>query len=278
MPQIFGCPHCQQSFQVPDDSAGQSFECPSCSHAVEVPAQPQQPVVFGCPDCKQGFGVTREMEGEQLACPHCSAMVMVSFSDVVKDSPADETPDFEEVSVAADEGATVAEDEEPPVAAGQNEPESESESPDGDSTEAKAGFFSRFKRKQAPVEALQEQSNQESDDSSEEETQPPDEPEEEVFEPKPVDHLLPPKFGIPDPVRFPTRKDGTVLLPDGKGGYSSADPNTVTITHKGEVIHLKRMTPQQRQRRKIIHNTIAIVIAVGLIWLTLDALGIDLLK
>ncbi len=278
MPQIFACPHCQSSFQVPDDSAGQSFGCPSCNQAVEVPAQHAEPVVFGCPDCLQGFGVTPDMEGETLACPHCHAMVMVSLAGVDQEKPEEESFVFDEPPGSTEgQAESTEEPSSEPIAAR----DSGLVTIDQDAAPAKkAGFFSRFKRKQSLSAEESEQPTLQQGEPSDESASPTEQanPPVDEFQPKPVDHLLPPKFEVPDPVRFPSRKDGTVLLPDGKGGYSSADPSTVTITHNGQVYHLKKMTPQQRQRRRIIHNSIAIVIALALLWLTLDAIGFDLLN
>ena len=291
MTQIFGCPFCKQSFQVPAGSGGQSFQCPSCQKAVEVPAEKEKPIVFGCPECRQGFGVTRDMEGEELGCPHCNALVTVSFAAI------DAQADVDEVG-AKEAPETLEPSTEPIFEAEDTETEPEIEADEAlseadDEPKSKKGFFSFFGRRKTASEenadslvaekqegmdqvdeTPPEADSEESDDEPEAET----EPEPEAFQPKPIDHLLPPKFEVPDPVRFPSRKDGKVLLPDGQGGYQSADPGIVTITHKGQVYHLQKMTPQQRSRRRIIHNSIAILVAVLLIWLTLDALGIDLLE
>lgn len=101
------------------------------------------------------------------------------------------------------------------------------------------------------------------------------EPEQTGFEPLPVDHLLPPTFDVPDPVRFPTRRGSNeVILPDGDGGFQSVEANVVTMVHDGEVYRLKRLTPEQRHRRKLVHGGITIVVAIILIYLTMKTIGL----
>ncbi len=229
MPQVFGCPNCQNPFQVPDDAAGKAFQCPTCQSTVEVPgfadaaetpngSSPleQAPSIFYCPLCSGQFGVEESMLGQKVACPHCAELVEIE-------------PDFEEVP--------------------------ELETVDESST----------------IETVQRKEAEQEEPVAEEPLPPP----EPVFEPQSVDHLLPPRCGVPDPQRFPTRLGSdTVILPDGDGGYQSVEANIVTITHNGQEYELKRLTPEQRRRRKAIHNTITIGIAFGLIYFTLRLLGV----
>ena len=101
------------------------------------------------------------------------------------------------------------------------------------------------------------------------------EAEQTGFEAMPVDHLLPPTFDVPDPVRFPTRRGSNeVILPDGDGGFQSVEANVVTMVHEGEVYRLKRLTPEQRYRRKLVHSGITIVVAIILIYLTMKTIGL----
>jgi len=263
MPQVFGCPNCQNPFQVPDDAAGQAFQCPSCEMTVEVPAieepqpSPTEPEIFGCPHCSGKFGIEASMYGQQLACPHCNELVLIGEEPAEAELPptvdpplpdidSSEEPKFEAVEESPDfVAATVAEDKKK-VGSDDSNTENTVEA-EADETESQI------------VEEVEE----------------PELPPEPVFEKQSVDHLLPPRFDVPDPVRFPSRLGSAeVILPDGQGGYQSVDANIVTITHNGEIYQLKRMTPEQRRRRKTIHNTIAIAVAVGLIYLTLRTLGL----
>jgi DNA-directed RNA polymerase subunit M/transcription elongation factor TFIIS len=254
MPQVFGCPNCQNPFQVPDDAAGKAFQCPTCEATVEVPAsvdvspEPSGAAqderefdaeVFSCPHCSGQFGVDESMYGQKLTCPHCDELVAIG------EVPQEEVvPPIIQTASEASESATV------------------EEAPD--------------------FELTSEESPANEEDSATDQTQPAEvEPEEElplqepVFEPQSVDHLLPPQFDIPDPKRFPTRLGSDeVILPDGDGGYRSVDANIVTITHNGQLYQLKRMTPDQRRRRKAIHNTVMIGVAILLIYLTLRTLGV----
>ena len=263
MPQVFGCPNCQNPFQVPDDAAGQTFQCPSCESTIEVPApeteraqpEPQSqphadPEVFQCPHCAGQFGIAPKMYGENLSCPHCENVVAIGPApketivgpEIVANTNRPEVPDF--VNIETQPNFHVKE-------SGQQDDEAaESES------------------QSVPSDPLPDVG----DNAEVEEVEPLPQP---VFEPQPVDHLLPPRFAVPDPVRFPARLGSSeVILPDGEGGYRAVDANIVTVTHNGEVYQLKRLTPEERRRRRFIHNTIAIGIAVLLIYLTLQTLGV----
>ena len=238
MAQVFGCPNCQNPFQVPDDAAGDRFQCPTCDTTVEVPAAdvpaeaPEEADIFSCPLCGGEFGVDDSMHGQRVACPHCEQLVSIG---VVEESVAAPRIDTDEDVKLPDEVPSIEDDK------------------------RKLGAAS-------PATAVADQAK------SEKPIAPPPEP---VFEPLPVDHLLPPRCDVPDPVRFPTRPGSDeVILPDGDGGYQSVEANVVTITHKGQVYHLKRLAPEERRRRKIIHNTIMIAVAIGLIYLTLRVLGV----
>ena len=91
--QVFGCPSCQQKFQVLPDQAGQLVQCPACAQTVEIPlaafatatssnlaptlsAEPA-PQIFCCQHCQGQFGVTAEMVGTQVGCPHCRRPVLI---------------------------------------------------------------------------------------------------------------------------------------------------------------------------------------------------------
>lgn len=267
MPQVFGCPSCESPFQVPDDAAGQTFQCPTCQTTIEVPATEvsaapvpetpsSQPEIFQCPHCSGQFGIDASMYGENLSCPHCENVVAIG--EVPEERVA--APPI----VTGSGGSELAEDTgaaEPGETEATSSPEEAAIHHDGSGNTAQVEAF-------AP--SVIENQSEESETVAEAEPEP-----EPVFEPQPVDHLLPPRFAIPDPVRFPARRGSSeVILPDGAGGYQAVDANIVTITHNGEVYHLKRLAPEQLRRRKLIHNCIAIGVAVLLIFLTLRTLGV----
>ena len=109
---VFGCPNCQQPFQVADTQAGQVVQCPSCAQSVEIPADAfgapapaapaapvaQTPQAYGCPSCGGQFGVTPEMNGQQVACPHCQAPTTIAFGgdlpQPTSPQPPEETEEF----------------------------------------------------------------------------------------------------------------------------------------------------------------------------------------
>ena len=97
--QVFGCPGCQQPFQVLAEQAGQIVQCPSCAQSVEIPATAFSPenvssetqstaapeIISTCNHCQRQFGVTAEMFGTQVACPHCRQATEIQ-------DPTDEVP------------------------------------------------------------------------------------------------------------------------------------------------------------------------------------------
>jgi DNA-directed RNA polymerase subunit M/transcription elongation factor TFIIS len=240
LPLVFGCPNCENPFQVPEDAAGQTFACPSCEATIEIPStlnsvtasehsQSRNDVeVFECPFCSGQFGVDSDAPSETLKCPHCNEQVAVEEPteqpEPVSELKLKELPEVKEIS----------------------------------------GLATLGKKKQRGEIAT--------DSSLERDGKSTDANE---FRPKPVDHLLPPRFDVPDPVRFPTRiGSDEVILPDGDGGYRAVEANIVTMVHDGQVYRLKKMTPEQRQRRKLIHSVVTILIAIVLIYLTLRTIGL----
>ena len=84
--QVFGCPACQQPFQVAQTQAGQVVQCPACAQQVEIPANsfaappppPAEQQSYQCPECNGQFGITSGMVGHHVGCPHCQASVLVN--------------------------------------------------------------------------------------------------------------------------------------------------------------------------------------------------------
>lgn len=275
MAQVFGCPECQQNFQVPDDAAGLTFQCPACEANVQIPAEEDAASdrrdenvpaeIFACPHCEGQFGITDDMFGTELECPHCEEIVAIgSTSDSFVGAP--------EIKIDAPPTDAADGDIEPAVQqvaeldvskkrASKWRGEVNSSEPPNIDASKKLAASSNVKPEFESVAKV---------------TKPESIPVPQKFEPLKIDHLLPPKFAVADPVRFPSSlKSGMVLLPDGSGGYQAADALTVTITHEGQVYRLKKMTPEQRRRRKAIHSLVAIAVAIVLIYLTLQTLGLN---
>jgi len=106
--QIFGCPTCNQRFQVSAEQAGQIVACPSCGQTVEipvaafpslvapvaapVPAAPLPPSatdqVVACGQCTGQFRVTPDLFGQPITCPHCQQIVVVAAPFTSPSAPA----------------------------------------------------------------------------------------------------------------------------------------------------------------------------------------------
>ncbi len=86
----------------------------------------------------------------------------------------------------------------------------------------------------------------------------------QASEPQPIDHLLPPRFDVFDHtlIRISRPSDFKVLLPDGSGGVKQIDKRIVTLEHNGQQVSLTALTPQERSRRRMITNSIAILLGI----------------
>jgi DNA-directed RNA polymerase subunit RPC12/RpoP len=92
--QVFGCPSCQQPFQVAETQVGQLVQCPSCAQTVEIQANafaeieqhPAEQRVYACPNCTGQFGVTPDMFGQHVGCPHCKTNILVQAPDAPQQS------------------------------------------------------------------------------------------------------------------------------------------------------------------------------------------------
>ena len=92
----------------------------------------------------------------------------------------------------------------------------------------------------------------------------PDEAEMERVRLESVLSKLPRKFLADDPDfvdhRVSRNQHEKVLLPDGGGGVQSVDGNIVRIKHKGQMIELVALSPEQRQKRQRLVNLVSIVL------------------
>lgn len=313
MPQIFGCPYCQSPFGVPDSAAGQTFECPNCNKPVEVPGlNAAEPEVYRCPHCEGEFAIDSSMYGQQLACPHCENHVAIG--EQPESSPPPPRVEEETFDIVIEGGPGPVAPPAPEQQPGKRLPSKKKTREKKTREKEPAGQPPRGKQpagKTGPTEVVPKRASKpkaENGRAGQGAASRPKLPSVETHSaltgsataaPKVVQdskansrltkssslsslagaqsvaHLLPPTFDVLDPVRFP-RKIGAneVLLPDGHGGYQTAEANVVTITYHGKVYHLQRMTPEERRKRRLIHNVIAISIAVLLIFLTLQAIGL----
>jgi DNA-directed RNA polymerase subunit RPC12/RpoP len=99
----------------------------------------------------------------------------------------------------------------------------------------------------------------------------PSEPPEPTFNHKPLDSLLPPTFDLGEQSSGvgPRGNQSQVILPTSDGGLQQIDTNTVTIKHGGKSVTLIASTPRERARRRFLENTIAMVLAIGIIALAM---------
>lgn len=86
-----------------------------------------------------------------------------------------------------------------------------------------------------------------------------------------IERLLPPRFLANDPDfvdrRVTGQTSGRVLLPDAAGGVQAVDDSTVRIEHQGRKIELVRLSPEEKRKRQLIINVVAIL--AGLAFLVL---------
>ncbi len=90
---------------------------------------------------------------------------------------------------------------------------------------------------------------------------------ESPWQPDPIDHLLPPRFDVLDPTRFSQggQEQFKVVLPDGKGGIAQLDSRVLRVEHEGEKVALRMLTAEEKKRRRLIQNIVAILIGIAVI-------------
>ncbi len=90
---------------------------------------------------------------------------------------------------------------------------------------------------------------------------------ESPWQPDPIDHLLPPRFDVLDPTRFSQggQEQFKVVLPDGKGGIAQLDSRVLRVEHEGEKVALRMLTTEEKKRRRLIQNIVAILIGIAVI-------------
>lgn len=324
--QVFGCPSCQQQFQVLPDHAGQFVQCPACAQVVEVPRTAFNPIatarstpppltspipqIFRCRHCQGQFGVTAEMLGTHVGCPHCRQAVLIQAEPVVPTSAnvpitseippvgsrsSAPKPSLENVPVIDSKTTSVKPPKrKPDKSSGFQPPEiyrhskvrssdlapptkTSDLSPPTKSNIVEATVDTSLTNKLPPT-AHQSPVNQSSAEVSEIKTQATlaadsttELQRQETVEGPPqadsIDHLLPPRFDVEDPARLRIRDQlgFKISLPDGKGGTQQIDQRILRVDHGGEKIALIALSPQQKLRRRIISNFIAIIVGIAIL-------------
>lgn len=232
----FHCPLCDGLFQVDDALSGIEVNCPHCQGLVMVPdfAGPPQPtsetLQLSCPVCTGPFQVTAEMSGQQVTCPHCQQVVAVPELDGF---PTGYSPPPEPML--------------PPTAAA--------------AVDVNAFYPPGY---QAPA------TRTEPEHPREESLLPPSAGGGTVRTASPSD-LLPPGAADttaavserkPLPAAIPERsaKD-PVLIPTDKGYVGVHEP-VKTIRRHGEEVELRKLTPEEKARRRVVRNTILFLFCV----------------
>jgi len=78
-----------------------------------------------------------------------------------------------------------------------------------------------------------------------------------------IAHLLPPKFNVLDPAKMGNEKF-KIVLPDGQGGMAQMDNRVLRVKHAGKQVSLVTMTPEQRAKKRLIQNIVAILLGVAI--------------
>ncbi len=195
-------------------------------------------IVLKCPMCSSAFQVTAEMIGQAVACPTCGRPVLIpdSQDEIVALKSTDDSiqsPTPSEFEIVANQGAPVSFVIPAETDKAGEDFKSESTEPEADPSEIEAA---------ARQAALEE-----------------------------ATRLLPPKFQFDDPESLNFRRAENaafkIRLPDSDGGTQTIDARIVRVEHKGQMIELIALTPEQRRRRRRISNAISILLAIVMLWI-----------
>lgn len=268
----FHCPLCDGLFQVDDALSGIEVNCPHCQGLVTVPdfagpaapPLPSEAMKLSCPVCTGPFQVTAELAGQQVHCPHCQQVVTVP--DVGGSFP----PGY-----SAPPLPTYSPGYPPPAAAPIAPPTVSAGAVDPNDL-----YPPGYQPATAKKEPLLPR-----------ETPAPPRPERlrpEPLKPAVSDPLLPPSTGgaaprpkdgsdllppgaagasqavaerKPLPASIPTRSKDVVMIPTEKGYIGVHEP-VKTVLHHGEEVELRKLTPEEKARRRVVRNTILFLFCV----------------
>jgi phage FluMu protein Com len=251
----FHCPLCDGLFQVDDALSGIEVNCPHCQGLVTVPdfagptappLPPSEAMQLSCPVCAGLFQVTAELSGQEVHCPHCEQVVTVpdlggafspGYSEPPPSYPLSYPPEPMEPPQKTSAGAIDESHMYPP------------------------GF--------GPAKAKQEQERPR-EPSAPRRSEPASDPllppvtGGAAMRPRDASDLLPPGAASatgatierkPLPTSIPARSKDVVLIPTEKGYVGVQEP-VKTITHRGEEVELRKLTHEEKARRRVVRNTI----------------------
>ena len=290
---VFRCPGCQQPFKVLAEQAGQTVRCPGCEDPVKIPAaeapQPQAAAskeslpksdaqakaeevqAYGCPKCEKPFGVYPSMFGSAMACPHCQQTILVQpNTKQTAQSPPVVSPSAAKAKLdpKTKPPVTPKQKSEPPKSVQPGVSPADVQS--GDSATAEPPPISAAAGTVAQTVVAPTEQTKDTEQSAEAAETPV-----VVFEPQPVDHLLPPKFSAVDPAFFYRRhQDGSqVLLPSEDGNLKIVDNRIVKIEHNGRTYELISSPEYDRIQKSIVNNLLAVIICGLLIAIVMTLLN-----
>ena len=296
--QIVTCQQCKKKFQVPPDFTGQQLQCPSCDSIIQVSESTTKKSpkttnasVVSCPSCSGKFQIAQKPGKQTVVCPHCETPIVVEPGQKPIAQPGNSTKvKRREAKKTAGKDATPKGNQvkktdpskkdlfAPPKPKKKQKKEpsykplvtSKKETQDKDTPSESSNQSNQSKPEVKKDDTVVEASvvtPQKVDDGNSTTSASISSPvPASKFTPKPIDHLLPPKFKVHDPEQVASSLTGNeILLPDAEGGAKLVEKNVVHIDHKGEKVSLVVSTPEQRERRRLFQN--AIVIGIGMLLL-----------
>lgn len=270
------CPLCDGLFQVDDSLAGIEVNCPHCQGLVAVPDLSEPPpsstaLELSCPVCTGPFQVLSEFAGQQVHCPHCQQVVAV--------------PQWSELSAGG-----FAPPPTPPLSQSPPLPLNPLLPPDPLLPPVSTPLPTRdlYPPGYQPRPAAAAPVPVESRDLYPPGYKPPptERPEQRRDSPAPkpspsIDPMLPPSTGgavtkrqepadllppgaatatgpierKPLPASIPKRAKDEFLIPTERGYVGIHEP-VKTVQHRGEEVALRKLTPEEKARRRVVRNTI----------------------
>ena len=263
------CPHCQGLVRVPDFAGPPA---PPSTTAMEL----------NCPVCAGPFQVLAEFAGQQVHCPHCQRLVTVpgwGGWDAGEIAPPPVPCSTHLPSPAVPPSAPIppptvrshnADLYPPGYQAGQPSVSSAGATPQGLYPPAKPQHWDREREPthDRPVPPQSERKSPTTRSPASHSLLPPGTGSTAGRPPVPAD-LLPPGIGDaavtverkPLPASVPAKPKEVVLIPTEKGYVGVHEP-VQTVRHHGEEVELRKLTPGEKARRRLVRNTVLFALCI----------------
>lgn len=284
----FHCPLCDGLFQVDDSLAGIEVNCPHCHGLVTVPdfseppapPPPNESMELSCPVCMGPFQVLTDFAGQQVHCPHCQQIVTVPgcsepptgvvaspLSPSLGYSPPPPKPFLPPVSMRLPPSTPDAVESKDLYPPGYQPHRSMAPAPVEERDLYPPGY--QPPRKERP-DAERESPGQKAFPPTDP-LLPPSTGGAMLKRPE-ADDLLPPGAAAaaasverkPLPAPTPKRPKEEVLIPTERGYVGVHEP-VKTIQHHGEEVELRKLTPEEKARRRLVRNTILFAFCIILL-------------